>query len=185
MLYPRRVSRHISDIPPRRPRFTNQNDLAMRNTADVSGGNPITVWWQSITAGSAVNPLVAFYDFHWRKGEVLFFCSVLDTNRDIQLHIQIYSLIHTLGNECILAQTIRGELTGGRAARTFGLIRYILVLRNECRWGYTSRKMGTYLCEGWLSKKRDTYTAGDHGGDVIARQRGCSPTVWIVKYMLY
>jgi hypothetical protein len=31
---------------------------------------------------SAVNPLVAFYDIHGRKGEVLFFCSVPDTTRD-------------------------------------------------------------------------------------------------------
>jgi hypothetical protein len=35
---------------------------------------------------SAVNPLVAFYDIHGRKGEVLFFCSVPDTTRDELLH---------------------------------------------------------------------------------------------------
>jgi hypothetical protein len=41
-LYPRRGSRGISDIPPRRPRFT-KNNLAMMNTADVTGGKSIAV----------------------------------------------------------------------------------------------------------------------------------------------
>jgi hypothetical protein len=59
-----------------------QNDLAMRNTADVTGGKPIAVWLQSISGGDAVNPLVAFYDIHGRKIEVLFFCFVPDTTRD-------------------------------------------------------------------------------------------------------
>jgi hypothetical protein len=98
-LDPRRGSRGVSDIPPRRPLFTK-----MRNTADVTDGKPLTVWLQSIscedavnplvahhrliavylmweTAAVAVNPLVAFYDFHGRKREVLF-CSVPDTTRD-------------------------------------------------------------------------------------------------------
>jgi hypothetical protein len=59
-----------------------QNDLAKRNTADMTGGKPIAVCLQSISGVSAVNPLVAFYDIHGRKGEVLFFCTVLDNNRD-------------------------------------------------------------------------------------------------------
>jgi hypothetical protein len=33
----RRGTRGVSDIPPRRPRFY-QNDLAMRNTEEVTGG---------------------------------------------------------------------------------------------------------------------------------------------------
>jgi hypothetical protein len=45
--------------------------LAMRNTADVIGGKPIAVWTQSISR-VAINPLVAFYDIHRRKGEMLF-----------------------------------------------------------------------------------------------------------------
>jgi hypothetical protein len=57
-----------------------QNYLATRNTTDVKGGNPIAVWSQSISDVSAINPLVAFYDIHGRKGEVLFFCF---TTRDI------------------------------------------------------------------------------------------------------
>jgi hypothetical protein len=37
-----------------------QNDLAMRNTTDVTDGKPIALWLQSILGVSAVNPLVAF-----------------------------------------------------------------------------------------------------------------------------
>jgi hypothetical protein len=32
---------------------------------------------------AAVNPLAAFYDIQGRKGQVLFFCSVSDTTRDL------------------------------------------------------------------------------------------------------
>jgi hypothetical protein len=56
----------------------DQNDLAMRNTADVTGGKPIAVLLQSISGGDVVNPLVAFYDIHGRKRELLFFCSFPD-----------------------------------------------------------------------------------------------------------
>jgi hypothetical protein len=45
----------------------------MRNTADVTGGKPIAVLLQSISDVSAINPLVAFYDIHGGKTEVLFF----------------------------------------------------------------------------------------------------------------
>jgi hypothetical protein len=45
----------------------------MSNTADVTGGKPIAIYLQSISGVSAVNPLVAFYDFHGRKGEAVFF----------------------------------------------------------------------------------------------------------------
>jgi hypothetical protein len=45
----------------------------MRNTADVTGGKPIAVLLQSISDVSATNPLVAFYDIHGGKREVLFF----------------------------------------------------------------------------------------------------------------
>jgi hypothetical protein len=76
-LYPRTGSRDISDIPLRHPFY--QNLLAMKNTADVTGGNPIAVFLQSITGVSAINPLVAFYDIHGGKREVLFFYFVPDT----------------------------------------------------------------------------------------------------------
>jgi hypothetical protein len=54
----------------------------MKNTADVTDGKPITVLLQSIPIVSAVNPLVAFYDIHGGKREVLFFYFVPDTTRD-------------------------------------------------------------------------------------------------------
>jgi hypothetical protein len=50
-----------------------QNDLAMRNTADATGDKPIAVLSQSISGLNAINPLIAFYDIHERKREVLFF----------------------------------------------------------------------------------------------------------------
>jgi hypothetical protein len=59
-----------------------QNLLVMRNTADVIGGKPNAVLLQSISSESAINPLVAFYDIHGGKREVLFFYFVLDTTRD-------------------------------------------------------------------------------------------------------
>jgi hypothetical protein len=56
----------------------------IKKIAHVTGSKPIAVWSQSILDVSAVvNPLVAFYDIHGRKGEVLFFYSVPDTTRDI------------------------------------------------------------------------------------------------------
>jgi hypothetical protein len=54
----------------------------MRNTADVIGGKPIAVLLQSISDVSAMNPLVAFYDIHGGKREVLLFYLVPDTTRD-------------------------------------------------------------------------------------------------------
>jgi hypothetical protein len=60
-----------------------QNELAVKNTADVTGGNPIAVLLQSISGVSAINPLVAFYDIHGGKREALFFYFVPDTTRDL------------------------------------------------------------------------------------------------------
>jgi hypothetical protein len=54
----------------------------MRNTADVTGGKPIAVLLQSISGVSAIHPLVAFFDIHGGKREVLFFYFVSDTTRD-------------------------------------------------------------------------------------------------------
>jgi hypothetical protein len=45
----------------------------MSNTADVTGGKSIAMTSQSISGVSAINPLVAFYDIHGSKREVLFF----------------------------------------------------------------------------------------------------------------
>jgi hypothetical protein len=64
---------HSRLIPKGRLRYSSetltfyQNDLAMRNTADVTGGKPIAVWLQFILGGDAVNPLIAFCDIHERE----------------------------------------------------------------------------------------------------------------------
>jgi hypothetical protein len=55
----------------------------MRNPADVTGGKAIAVLLQSISSVSSINTLVAFYDIHGGKREVLFFYFVPDTPRDI------------------------------------------------------------------------------------------------------
>jgi hypothetical protein len=55
----------------------------MRNTADVTGGKPIAVLLQPISGVSVINPLVAFYDIHGGKREVLSFYFVPDTTRDL------------------------------------------------------------------------------------------------------
>jgi hypothetical protein len=47
-----------------------------------TGGKPMVVLLQSISGVSAINPLVAFYDIHGRKREVLFFYFIPDTTRD-------------------------------------------------------------------------------------------------------
>jgi hypothetical protein len=51
-----------------------QNNVAVRNTAPVTGGKPIAVC-------SLSHPLLRFYDMG-RKGEVLLFCSVPHKTRD-------------------------------------------------------------------------------------------------------
>jgi hypothetical protein len=55
----------------------------MKNTANVTGGKPIAILLQSISGVSAINPLVAFYDIHGGKREVLFFYFVPDTTRSV------------------------------------------------------------------------------------------------------
>jgi hypothetical protein len=60
----------------------------------VIGGKPVAVLLQSISDVSAINPLVAFYDIHGGKREVLFFYFVPDTTRDTML-----SLVF---NKCII-----------------------------------------------------------------------------------
>jgi hypothetical protein len=50
----------------------------MRNTADVTGANPIAVLLQYFSGVRAINPLVAFYDIHGGKRQVLFFYFVTD-----------------------------------------------------------------------------------------------------------
>jgi hypothetical protein len=66
----------------------------MRNTADVTGGEPIAVLMQSISAVSAINPLVAFYDTHRERREELFFYFVPDTTRDTRIKQQYATLAY-------------------------------------------------------------------------------------------
>jgi hypothetical protein len=61
----------------------------MRNTADITSGKPIAVLLQSISGLSAIIPLVAFYDIHGGKREVLFFYFMPDTTRDFFIR-QLY-----------------------------------------------------------------------------------------------
>jgi hypothetical protein len=82
MLDPRKCSRGVLNIPPRRSTF-HQNNSALRNTAEATGSKPFAVWLQLISGGDAVNLLVAFYDIHGRKKEMLYFYSVPDTTQDI------------------------------------------------------------------------------------------------------
>jgi hypothetical protein len=70
-----------------------QHWIAMRNTADVTGGKPIAVLLQSISGVSAINLLVAFYDIHGGKREVLFLYFVLDTTRDFSFKKKSFSLL--------------------------------------------------------------------------------------------
>jgi hypothetical protein len=69
--------RYYSETP-----TSYQTYLAISNTADVTGGKAIGVLLQSISGENATNPLVAFYDIHGSKREVLFFYFVPDTTRD-------------------------------------------------------------------------------------------------------
>jgi hypothetical protein len=48
-----------------------RNYLAMRNTADVTGGKPTAALSQSISGVSALNPLVAFHAIHGRMREAI------------------------------------------------------------------------------------------------------------------
>jgi hypothetical protein len=57
----------------------------VKNTADVTGGKPIAVLLQCILGVTAINPLVAFYDIHGKKREVLFVYFVPGTTRDKML----------------------------------------------------------------------------------------------------
>jgi hypothetical protein len=59
----------------------------MRITADVTGAKLIAALLQSISGVSANNPLVAFYDIHGGKREVLFFYIVPGTTRDLDMKI--------------------------------------------------------------------------------------------------
>jgi hypothetical protein len=68
-LYHRRYQRHFRYSS--KTLTFHQNDVAMINTSDVASGKPIAVSLQCLSNVSAVNPLVACYDFNGIKGEIL------------------------------------------------------------------------------------------------------------------
>jgi hypothetical protein len=71
----------------------------MMNSADVTGGKLIAVLLQSISGVSAINHLLAFYDFHGGKREELFFYFVPDTTRDYlieKLRLKMRELMYEL-----------------------------------------------------------------------------------------
>jgi hypothetical protein len=61
----------------------------------VTGGKPIAIQSQSL--GVRAITLVAFYDIHGRKTEVLFFYSVPDITRDIVKHCKMHIKIISCG----------------------------------------------------------------------------------------
>jgi lipid-A-disaccharide synthase-like uncharacterized protein len=61
-------------------------------------GKPIAVWSQLILGVSAICPLVAFYDIHGRKEEVLFFYFVPNTTRDFS-SIHYYRHLWSYGSQ--------------------------------------------------------------------------------------
>jgi hypothetical protein len=68
----------------------------MRNNADVtSGKRRLIAVYLRFSGVSAVNPLVAFYYIHRKKGEVLFFCFVADTTRSLSNAIAYINTYHS------------------------------------------------------------------------------------------
>jgi hypothetical protein len=59
--------------------YQNHNDLVLKKTADGAGDKLNTVRSLSVSGVNAIAYyFVTYYDIHGRKGEVLFFSSVLD-----------------------------------------------------------------------------------------------------------
>jgi hypothetical protein len=70
------------------PKLLGYEVFLIAKTADVTGGKLIAVWSQSISGVSAINPLVASYDIHGRKKEILFLYSVPDNTREYEDYIK-------------------------------------------------------------------------------------------------
>jgi hypothetical protein len=89
----------------------------MRNTADVTGGKPIALLMQFISGVSAINPLVAFYDIHGGKREVLFFYFVPDTTGDlpVSLHeiVYYYHFIYIMKRNSMAPRSVRSAYDCG------------------------------------------------------------------------
>jgi hypothetical protein len=83
-LYPWRGSRGISNI------HRGTHVLPKSFSYEEHCSKPIAVLLQSISGVSAINPLVAFYDIHGGKREVLFFYFVPDTRDDFIPFLYIF-----------------------------------------------------------------------------------------------
>jgi hypothetical protein len=81
----------------------------MRNTADVTDGKPVAVLLQSISGLSDINSLVAFYDIHGGKREVIFFYFVPDITRD--------QIKHNIVQKCLSISTAPVPSQGGTLVR--------------------------------------------------------------------
>jgi hypothetical protein len=87
----------------------------MRNTADVTGGKPIAVLLQPISGGSAINPLVAFYDIHGGKREMIFFYFVPNTT--------LYRFVAKLSQDTLKYGCYTLLLSGQCARRTIAEVK--------------------------------------------------------------
>jgi hypothetical protein len=90
----------------------------MSDTADMTGGKPIAVLLQSIFGVSAINTLVAFYDIHGGKREVLFFYFVPDTTRDIHRIFNWRQILPTRALATVIAKTRYWDIS---KCRKFGM----------------------------------------------------------------
>jgi hypothetical protein len=70
------------------------------NTADKTGGKTIAVSFQSISGVSAINHLVAFYDIHGGKREILLFCPGHHTKLSLFSYKKLLALIFLTLNSC-------------------------------------------------------------------------------------
>jgi hypothetical protein len=95
----------------------------MRNNADVTGGKPIAVLLQPISGVSAVNPLVAFYDIHGGKKQVLLFCPGHHT-RTIFILIDICFLCNRCVRKNVCEYTSSGII----------VFRFINDVRGTCKF---------------------------------------------------
>jgi hypothetical protein len=63
----------------------------MWNISDMAGGKPMAISTQTITGVSAVNPVVAFYDIHWKNRDLMFFflCPEHNTNNTLIMTAEV------------------------------------------------------------------------------------------------
>jgi hypothetical protein len=80
----------------------------------MTGGKPIAVFLQSISDVSKNNPLVAYYDIHWWKKEVLFFYFVPDPTRDKHTYIHNITPVSLCPTSFHLLRWEERDMAGGK-----------------------------------------------------------------------